>query len=151
MLRIGGKFAAFAFGKMIDMVLGLYFCHPLCLHRVYLYFFSLHLQSSLSTFKIKQRCMYKAYVRIRTAECWLIFRWANTIDETLTFLFIEAPTTTNEQRMKNLYWCCCCFSSCSTLNELRLSLFPQKKGRELDGLNLPSILSDFYQWWMTLK
>ena len=65
-LRIGRKFAAFAFGKMINMVLKLFetFCHPLCLHRVYLHFFSPHLQSSLSTFKIKQRRMCKVYVRL---------------------------------------------------------------------------------------
>ena len=47
--------------------------------------------------------MYKAYIKIRTAEYCIIFRTANTIDETLTFLFIEAPTSANEQQRKNLY------------------------------------------------
>ena len=67
---------------MVDMVLGLYFCPPFRLHRVYLHLFLPHLQSSLPSFKIKQRRMYKAYIKIRTAENCIIFRRANTIDET---------------------------------------------------------------------
>ena len=57
-------------------------CPPLRLHRVYLHFFLPHLQSSLPTFKIKQRRMYKAYIKIRTAEYCIIFRRANAIAET---------------------------------------------------------------------
>ena len=83
---------------MINMVLGLYFCYSLCLHRVYLHFFSPHLQSSLLTFKIRQRRMYKAYITVRL-ELLSLYNFSKSKRNrwnTLTFLFVQTPTTTNK-------------------------------------------------------